>query len=176
MTVAEKEYLSLVQSLNQATTHRQDIAIDGSLSVLDPPGFPFSPKPAKRLLFVLIGAGAGFVIALLLAALRFWADKRINTLEQAEQRIGSPVTAVFPTVKKFAVNSRASRAAVSMFEQLGNAINIEIEHRRVSAQPPLITLFSMRSKQGKNLVCAWSGPTLCGIGRACSLFLSASDR
>ncbi|WP_198424818.1 GumC family protein [Spirosoma endbachense] len=149
MTVAEKEYLSLVQSLNQATTHRQDIAIDGSLSVLDPPGFPFSPKPAKRLLFILIGAGAGFVIALLLAALRFWADKRINTLEQAEQRIGSPVTAVFPTVKKFAVNSKASRAAVSMFEQLGNAINIEIEHRRVSEQPPLITLFSMRSKQGK---------------------------
>ncbi|MCK8490384.1 MULTISPECIES: GumC family protein [Spirosoma] len=149
MTVAEKDYLALVQSLNQATTHRQDIAIDGSLSVLDPPVFPFSPQPAKRWLFTAIGAGAGFVIALLLTALRIWADKRINSLEQAEQRVGSSVTAVFPTVKKFAVNSKASRAAVSMFEQLGNAINIEIEQQRVAAHPPVITLFSLRAKQGK---------------------------
>ncbi|GAB3886497.1 GumC family protein [Spirosoma agri] len=149
MTVAEKDYLGLVQSLNQATTHRQDIAIDGSLSVLDSPGFPFSPQPAKRMMFTVIAAGAGFVIALLLAALRIWADKRINSLEQAEQRIGTSVTAVFPTVKKFAINSRSSRAAISMFEQLGNAINIEIEQQRTAAHPPLVTLFSLRAKQGK---------------------------
>ncbi|MFD2934555.1 GumC family protein [Spirosoma flavum] len=150
MGVAEKEYLSLVQSLNQATTHRQDIAIDGSVSVLDPPAFPLSAQAPKRWLFSAIAAGAGLVIALLLAAVRFWTDKRINSLEQAEQWIGSPVTAVFPVVKKFSANSRASRAAVSMFEQVGNAINIDIENRRLPAHPPLITLFSMRSKQGKS--------------------------
>lgn len=149
MEVAEKEYLGLVQSLNLADTHRQDITIDGSLSVLDPPVFPFSPQPAKRLLFMAIGAGAGLVIALLLAAIRLWTDKRINSLDQAEQRIGSSVSAVFPAVKKFAVNSKPSRAAVSMFEQLGNAINIEIEHRKKAGNPPMIILFSMRAKQGK---------------------------
>ncbi|WP_179948625.1 GumC family protein [Spirosoma rigui] len=149
MTVAEKEYLSLVQSLNQANTHRQDITIDGSMSVLDPPAFPFDPQTPKRWLFTAIGAAAGLVIALLLAALRFWADKRINSLEEAERRIGSPVTAVMPTVKKFAPNSKASRAAVSMFEQLSNAINIDIEQQQNPVHPPLITLFSMRAKQGK---------------------------
>ncbi|MBC3788219.1 GumC family protein [Spirosoma utsteinense] len=149
MTVAEKEYLNLVQSLNQATTHRQDIAIDGSMSVLDPPAFPFSAQAPKRGLFTAIGAAAGLVIALLLAAIRFWTDKRINSLEQAEQRIGSPVTVVFPAVKKFAANSKISRTAVSMFEQLSNAINIDIEYRKNPTFPPLITLFSMRGKQGK---------------------------
>lgn len=149
MTVAEKDYLSLIQSLNQANTHRQDIAIDGAMSVLDPPNFPYAAQPSKRMLFTLIGAGVGLVIALLLAAIRFWADKRVNSLEEAEQRIGHPITASFPTVKKFAVNSRASRAAVSMFEQLGNAINIDIEQRQTSTRPPLITLFSIRSGQGK---------------------------
>ena len=149
MTVAEKEYLSLVQSLNQANTHRQDIAMDGSLSVLDPPAFPLSAQPPKRLLFSVIGAAVGLVVALLLAALRGWADKRINSLEQAERRLGSPVTAVFPTVKKFDAKSRISRSAVSMFEQLSNAINIDIEHRNLPAHPPLITLFSIRAKQGK---------------------------
>ena len=149
LTVAEKDYLSLVQSLNQANTHQQDITVDGSMSVLDPAPFPYSPQAPKRLFFTLLGAGIGFIIALLLAAIRVWTDKRINSLEEAEKRIGSPVTGVFPKVKKFAVKSRASRAAVSMFEQLGNVINIEIEQRQASNRPPLITLFSVRSKQGK---------------------------
>lgn len=149
MTVAEKDYLNLIQSLNQANIHRQDIAIGGAMSILDPPNFPTSAQPSKRMLFTLIGAGVGLVIALLLSALRFWTDKRINSLEEAEQRIGSPVTALFPTVKKFAINSRSSRAAVSMFEQLGNAINIDIDERASPAHPPLITLFSIRSGQGK---------------------------
>ncbi|WP_420151913.1 GumC family protein [Spirosoma sp.] len=148
LSVAEKDYLNLIQALNQANTHRQDIAIDGSMSVLDPPAFPYAPQAPKRLFFTLIGAGVGFVIALILAAIRFWTDKRINSLEEAEKRIGSPVTALFPKVKKFDVKSRASRAAVSMFEQLGNAINIEIAQRQAST-PSLITLFSIRSKQGK---------------------------
>ena len=149
MDVAEKEYMALIQSLNQANTHRQDIAIDGMLSVLDPPVFALSPQPPKRWLFMAIGAGAGLVIALILAAIRTLADKRVNSLEQAEQRLGSPVTVLFPTVKKFAVNIRASRAATSMFEQLANAINIAIEQRSKPAYPPVITLFSTRGKQGK---------------------------
>ncbi|WP_020606883.1 GumC family protein [Spirosoma spitsbergense] len=149
MDVAEKEYMTLVQSLNQANTHRQDISIDGSLSVLDPPAFPLVAQPAKRWLYMALGAGAGLVVALLLAAFRALADKRINSLEQAERRIGSPISIVFPTVKKFGVNSRASRAATSMFEQLANAINLAVDQRNVPSYPPIITLFSTRSKQGK---------------------------
>ncbi|GAB4018501.1 hypothetical protein GCM10028808_53280 [Spirosoma migulaei] len=149
MDVAEKEYMTLVQSLNQATTHRQDISIDGTLSVLDPPVFPMTPQGAKRWLFMAIGAGAGLVIALILAAIRTLADKRINTLEQAEQRLGNPVSASFPTVKKFAVNVKSSRAATSMFEQLANSINITVGQRSTPSYPPVITLFSTRGKQGK---------------------------
>ena len=149
MEVAEKEYMTLVQSLNQANTHRQDIAIEGSLSVLDAPVFPLIAQPAKRWLFMAIGAGAGLVIALLLAAIRALADNRVNSLQQAERRIGSPVSVVFPTVKKFATNSRAGRAATSMFEQLANAINLAVENQGISSTPPIITLFSIRTKQGK---------------------------
>ncbi|WP_080056179.1 GumC family protein [Spirosoma aerolatum] len=149
LDVAEKEYLALVQSLNEAQTHNQDISLKGALSVLDPPVFPLTPQAPKKLLFMAIAAGAGLVIALLLAAFRAWADKRINSLSQAEQRLGSPIIALFPTVKKFAANSKASRAATSMFEQLANAINITIEQRSNPSYPPIITLFSTRSKQGK---------------------------
>ena len=149
MEVAEKDYLTLAQSLNQANTHRQDIAIEGALSVLDPPAFPLVAEPAKRWLFMALGAGAGLVIALLLAAIRALTDNRINSLQQAERRIGSPVSLVFPTVKKFDANSKAGRAATSMFEQLANTINMAVEQQGISSSPPLITLFSTRTKQGK---------------------------
>ena len=39
-----------------------------------------------------------------------------------------------------------------MFEQLANAINLAVDQRRVPSYPPIITLFSTRSKQGKTWV------------------------
>jgi hypothetical protein len=58
--------------------------------------------------------------------------------------------AVFPTVRKFTIDSKAGRTALSMFEQLCNAINFEIiKTTSTKPYPPVITLFSVRSKQGK---------------------------
>ncbi len=152
LAIAEKEYLDLIQSVDQSQTRRQDVAIGGTLEVLDAPDFPLEPQPTKRLQLVLIGLGVGIFIAMLLTALRFWLDKRIQSPEQAESMIGMPVVALFPTVKKKAVFTRASLAARSMFEQLFNAINIEVTQNTTKPYPPVITLFSIRSRQGKSWV------------------------
>jgi len=152
LSVAEKEYLGLVQNLDQAVTQRQNISVDGSLSVLDAPSLSFTPLSSKRWLFVAVGLGVGLFIAIVLTALRFWLDRRVSSPQQAELVIGRPVVAIFPTVKKFSIGSKASRAAVSMFEQLCSAINIEIVQTISKPQPPIITLFSIRSKQGKSWV------------------------
>ncbi|GAB3933727.1 GumC family protein [Larkinella terrae] len=147
--IAEKEYLAAVQSLNQATTRRQDILVDGALTVLDPPGFPATAE-SKRWLFVGLGGAVGIFLALLLAACRYWFDRRISSPEQAEAMIGRPVAALFPTVRKFTMDSVAGRTAFSMFEQLCSAINIELAKIGLTrSYPPVITLFSVRSKQGK---------------------------
>src|SRR5690606_16551897 len=149
LSLAEKEYLSSVQSLNKAITHHQDISVDGTLSILDAPNFPYEAQ-SKRWLFIAIGFGVGLFIAMLLTAIRFWIDRRISSPEQAETLIGRPVAAVFPRVRKFSINSKAGRTALSMFEQLCNAINIEIiKGSATKPYPPVITLFSVRSKQGK---------------------------
>ncbi|RYF63885.1 MAG: lipopolysaccharide biosynthesis protein, partial [Cytophagaceae bacterium] len=110
------------------------------------------PLSSKRSQLIMIGLGVGIFIALLLTALRFWLDKRIQSPEQAEALVGMPVTALFPTVKKPLVYSRVTRASRSMFEQLFNAINIEVSQNAAKSYPPIITLFSIRSKQGKSWV------------------------
>ncbi|MFC5411826.1 GumC family protein [Larkinella bovis] len=152
LELAEKDYLSSVQYLNQAITHRQDVSVDGALTVLDPPNFPYEAQ-SKRWLFIAIGFGVGIFIAMMLTAIRYWVDRRISSPEQAETLIGRPVAAVFPTVKKFTIDSKAGRTALSMFEQLCNAINFEIvKASGTRPYPPVITLFSVRSKQGKTWI------------------------
>lgn len=152
LEVAEKEYLALTQSLNEAQVHRQDISLDKPLKVVDPPKYPYTAKPTKRLIFIAAGFGIGLFFALMLTVIRFLLDSRLDSPEHAEVRIGQSVTIVFPKVKKFSIGTKESRAAISMFEQLSNAINIDIVQATSKQPPPIITLFSMRSKQGKTWV------------------------
>lgn len=151
LSVAEKEYFDLLQHVDQSRTKRQDVA-GGKLEPLDAPDYPLLPQPSKRLQLIIVGFGVGIFLALLLTALRFWLNKSLNSPEQAERQIGLPMTAIFPTVKKPMVYSRVTRTARTMFEQLFNAINIEIAQSRDKPYPPVLTLFSIRGKQGKSWV------------------------
>lgn len=150
--IAEKEYLELLQHVDQSQTHRQDVAIAGTLEIMDAPNFPLLPQPSKRIQMIAIGFGVGLFLALLLTALRFWLDKRIQSPEQAESLTGLPVAAMFPTVKKPGVFTKATLASRTMFEQLFNAINIEVTQNTTKPYPPIITVFSIRAKQGKTWV------------------------
>jgi len=152
LSLAEKEYLDLLQQVEQSQTRRQDIAIGGSMEVLDGPNFPLAPQGSKRTQLVAIGFGVGLFLAMLLLALSFWLDKRIHSPEQAESMVGMPVTALFPTVRKPHQYSKITRASRSMFEQLFNAINIEIAQVKDRPYPPVMTIFSIRTKQGKTWI------------------------
>ncbi|MBC8152705.1 MAG: lipopolysaccharide biosynthesis protein, partial [Bacteroidetes bacterium] len=149
LTVAEKEYLASTDNLNQARTQQGDVTKAGTLSTLDKPSYPLSPMPSKRMLLVAASIGAGLFLTLFLVAIRFWLDQRVNSPEKAELFIGRPVAALFPTVRKGAGGSRASRVALNMLEQLCNALNIEIVQKTAKPHPPIITVFSIRSQQGK---------------------------
>ncbi len=149
LNVAEKEYLTSNENLNQARTQQGDLTVATGLTTLDKPNFPLTPQPSKRLILLVASIGAGLFLTLFLIAIRFWLDQRVNSPEKAELMIGKPLAAMFPTVRKLAGPDKASRAAMNMFEQLCNAINIEIVQKTDKPHPPIITLFSIRPQQGK---------------------------
>lgn len=151
LSIAEKEYFDLLQHVDQSRTKRQDVR-GGKMEPLDAPSYPLLPQPSKRLQLLIVGFGVGFFLALLLVALRFWMDKTIKSPEQAEIQIGLPMTAIFPTVKKPLIYSRVTRTARTMFEQLFNAINIEVAQTTGKPYPPVLTIFSIRARQGKTWV------------------------
>jgi uncharacterized protein involved in exopolysaccharide biosynthesis len=150
--LAEQEYKSLLQQVNQSQTRKQDVEVGGKLQILDPPYLPIEAQASKRKQMLIIGLGVGIFLALLLTALRFWLDKRIQSPDQAEQLVGKPVAASFPVVKNPLSASKPARAARTMFEQLFNAINIEIAQVKDKPYPPVITLFSVLPEQGKSWV------------------------
>ena len=150
--VTEKEYLTLLQSVDQSRTRRQDVSISGTLTVLDAPDFPLVPQVSKRRQLIAVGVGVGIFLVLLLMGGRFMIDKRIHSPEQAELMVGMPITALFPVVRRPGVYSKATLAAHSMFEQLANAINVEVAQVTTKPYPPVVTLFSIRSRQGKSWV------------------------
>ncbi|MBO0950114.1 GumC family protein [Fibrella forsythiae] len=152
LALAEKEYTDLLDQVDQSRTREKDVSVGGKLDILDAPNFPLAPLASKRKQLVIVSIGVGIFIALLLTALRFWLDKRIKSPEQAEELIGRPVTAMFPTVKNPMAYSKVTRASRSMFEQLLNSINIEIAQVTNKPFPPIITLFSVRPEQGKTWV------------------------
>ncbi len=149
LTVAEKEDLASTENLNQARTQQGDLTVNAGLTTLDKPNFPLAPQPSKRWLLIAASIGAGLFLTLFLVAIRFWLDQRVSSPEKAELVIGKPVAAMFPTVRKSAMGTKVGRAAMNMFEQLCNAINIEIVQQTGKPHPPVITIFSVRPKQGK---------------------------
>ncbi len=150
MTVAESEYLAVLQHVDQSRTRQQDVNIGGSLEVLDAPNFPLVPLSSKRGQLIAIGFGLGIFLALLFTALRFWLDKRLYSPDQAEATIGHAPMALFPTVRKPLVFSKVTRAARSMFEQLFNTVNVEIAQTIERSYPAMVTVFSIRAGQGKS--------------------------
>lgn len=152
LSLSEKEYLGLLEQVEQSRTRRQDVAVGGQLEILDAPDFPTGPIASKRTQLIGIGVGVGLFLALLFTVLRFWLNKQIGSPEQAESLTGLPLTALFPTVKNPRVFSKSGLAARSMFEQLLNAINIEVTQNTIRPYPPIIALFSIRPTQGKTWV------------------------
>lgn len=152
LELAEKEYTGLLNQVDQSRTRQQDVSVGGKLEILDAPNFPLAPLASKRKQLIIVGLGVGIFIALLLMALRFFLDKRIKSPEQAEELIGRPVAAMFPTVKNPLAYSKVTRASRSMFEQLLNAINIEIAQVTNKPFPPIITFFGVRPEQGKTWI------------------------
>lgn len=151
LSVAEKEYFDLLEHVDQSRMKKQDVA-GGKLEPLDAPDYPLMPQASKRTQRITIGFGVGLFLALLLTALRFLLDKSIGSPERAETLIGLPMTAIFPTVKKPNVYSRVTRTARTMFEQLFNSINIEVAQTVGKPYPPILTIFSIRTRQGKTWV------------------------
>ena len=100
INIAEREYLSILNSLNVAKLRQQNIELNSNLKVLEPPIFPKKSEPSKRKMLLLMGLMIGFILPASLVIILDFLDQNIKSASRAEKLTGLKVAAIFPRLKK----------------------------------------------------------------------------
>ncbi len=94
--VAERKYLSMLNSLNTAKLKQQNIELNSNLKIVTQPFFPIEAEPSKRKFLIVIAFMIGGIIpTCIILALEF-LDSSIKTVLRAEDKTGLKVAAMFP--------------------------------------------------------------------------------
>jgi len=146
--VIEKEYLSILGSLNLSKIREQNLMMSINLRVIDPPIYPTKAEPSKRstLIVAAFMAGLIFVIASIIG--REFLDNSLKHPVKAEKEIGVPFVGALPLVDPQkhnilfnVIETYTLNQCISRLKRL-NGDNIKI--------PKLVLLCSTRKGEGKS--------------------------
>jgi hypothetical protein len=96
--VAEREYLSLLQSLNEAKLKQQNEQLSSNIKTLDPAFYPITAIPSKRKIIVVAAALFGFIAVAFLVLVTEYFDNTIKTLVRAENLTKLKSLGLFPRI------------------------------------------------------------------------------
>lgn len=96
ISVAEQEYLELLHGLSMARLTQQSNELTSKLTIVDPPFLPLKPNPSKRIIMIVVGLLAGFVIVLGILLANFLLNKTLQQPGKALQKIGVNLLGIYP--------------------------------------------------------------------------------
>ncbi|WP_165836049.1 hypothetical protein [Marinifilum breve] len=146
--IAEKEYLSILHSLNVAKLKQQNLELNTNLKVSEEPNFPLKSEPSKRKILLLIGMVIGFIIpAFVIIALDF-LNPNIRNVANAQKLTKLNVISIFPNMVKRAKRrdyGELKRLSVNkLFQGIFNLVN-GVENRG----PIKAIIYSTQDGEGK---------------------------
>lgn len=153
--VSEREYLSLLHSLNLAKLKQQNEELSTNIKPLDRPYFPLTPKPSKRKILVIAAAFLGFIMVAFGILLAEYFDNTMKTVERAEKFTKLKAAGVMPRIiGKYNVYNLPF-----IINRLTELIIQEIKLQTFSKEvteddkpTKLITVFSPIEKEGKSFL------------------------
>lgn len=96
MDVAEREYLDLLHSLNQARLRQQSAESSNTLATVDPPNLPLKAEPSKRKILVAAGWFGTICIIIGTILLMEYFDSTLQNPERAEAKTGLTLLGAIP--------------------------------------------------------------------------------
>ncbi|MEA3495275.1 MAG: LysM peptidoglycan-binding domain-containing protein [Bacteroidota bacterium] len=153
INVAEKEYLSLLHSLNLSKLRQQNIEMSSNIKAVDPAYYPIIPKASKRKVMILAAAFAGFMMVLALIVILEYFDSTIKTPERAEKLIGLKFGGVFPRIPNKHGKINYTFITQRMSEKVIQKIKLKSATAKNKAgEPKIISFFSTRENEGKTFL------------------------
>lgn len=154
--VAERNYLELLHSLNQALMKQKSEAmVNSGLVVTVEPNYPLKPLKSKRLMMVVAAGIVGFFLPLSLILLFTFLDNSVRSPSRAQQLTKLKLLGALPNL---ASKNRLKDVKVEqlMDTALGILVqNTKLELKRedlLNKKPVIITTFSTRQGVGKTFV------------------------
>ncbi len=146
--VIEKEYLTILGSLNTSRIREQNLMMSTNLRVIDEVKMPTKPEPSKRNSLIVAGFMAGFILSLGFIVGKEFADKSLKMPTLAEKQIGIPFVGALPLVDPQqheilfnVIETYTLNQAISRIKKLSSDI---AEH------PQLVIVCSTRRSEGKS--------------------------
>lgn len=152
INVSEQAYLELLHGLNLAKLKMQDIELSSNIKAVDPPYFPLSANPTKRLLTVIIAGLLGFLLVLVTILAMEYLDNTLRNPKRAAKKLNLACCGIFPKVylKPQALNFHfiANRLLEITIQKLILTLN---ESSRTTGTKTIL-FFSTRTTEGKTVL------------------------
>lgn len=151
ISVSEREYLSILKSLNQARLREQNIKLQSDVKVVSEPYFPITPEPSKRKLLVLAAAVVGFILVLFIIIVMEYFDNTLRYPNRAEKLTSIPVISVFPRLPEKTKNINYTFIKDQLITILMYHLE-KITHNTAIEKTKIILFYSNQKKEGKTTI------------------------
>lgn len=155
ISVAEREYLSLLNSLNEAKLKQQNEQLTTNIKPLDQPYFPINPIPSKRKIIVVAAGMFGFILVAFSVLLTEYFDNSLKNMERAERLIELKSMGIMPKIiSKYRIYNMpfiTNRLVELMVQKIKLSTSTE-EHAGLRSQSKLIVIFGTGDKEGKSFL------------------------
>jgi uncharacterized protein involved in exopolysaccharide biosynthesis len=152
ISVAEQEYLELLKGLNLAKLKVQDVELSSNIKAVDPPYYPLSPNPTKRLLLVVVAALFGFLIVLTVILVLEYFDGTLKNPEKATKILGLDPAGVYPRITEKTTMENLPFITNRLMEMMIQQVELHPKGRLMSHEPRTILFFSTQNEEGKTTI------------------------
>ena len=149
--VAEREYLSILQSLGLAQLKQQNVEMNSNLKIISPPFFPVKPEPGKQRYLLLAALILGVLIPLSFILAFEFLNPHIRTLKRASELSGLNVISAIPDSGKIRKNSGLNSKTSRAFEITAQKL-ISAFINNTGKKPLTSIVFSNFDGEGKTFV------------------------
>jgi polysaccharide biosynthesis transport protein len=172
--VAEREYLSLLQSLNTAKLKQQNIELNSDLKIVAPPIYPIVSEPSKRKFLLLIAFLIGLILPTFAIIVLEFLDQNIKNVFRAELSTGIKVAAIFPILETDQ-NVDYEFIKDRALDILSRRLILNAENDIDLQKPNINLIFSVLNGEGKTLITELLIPKLNEYGYK-ALFLTPDNK
>ncbi len=152
ISVSEQEFLEILHGLNLAKLKLQDAELSSSIKAVDPPFYPLSPNPTKRMILVIAAGLVGFLLVFCTILAMEYFDETLKNATRASKSIKLKTIGMFPKVFLYTGTLNFLFVANRLLEIILQQVNLLTGVDKHSNEPRILLIFSSLNNEGKTVV------------------------